>query len=245
MISDISRFANSQNAVKLSDLSANKPFHVELEKLALTTYCPDGVGRWFYERAAGSYNTMLAREGSTPAKLRQIKDAIPTSRKITKTDLAKYLSTWDQKPHDVSFGSQKNFERFMYALTPGDGQAPPSLPDVVTWKRMVAKAILFKETQKIVRPLVPAFQANVTVYTVALMSNRLGSRIDLERIWNNQAISGELKQQARLWAEEVNRVLLLSANGRMVSEWCKKAECWQAVLDASYSQVIGSLPEMP
>jgi hypothetical protein len=67
LISDTSRYANSQNAVRQSDLSANKPFHVELEKLALTTYCPDGVGRWFYERAAGSYNTMLAREEATPA----------------------------------------------------------------------------------------------------------------------------------------------------------------------------------
>ena len=44
LISDISRFANSQNAVKQSDLSANKPFHVEIEKLSLTVYCPDGNG---------------------------------------------------------------------------------------------------------------------------------------------------------------------------------------------------------
>jgi len=244
LISDISRFANSQNAVKLSDLSANKPFHVELEKLALGTYCPDGVGRWFYERAAGSYNTMLARDGATPAKLKQLKDAIPTSRKITKTDLAKYLNTWDQKPYDVSFGSQKNFERFMEPLTPAEGQEPPALPDVAAWKRMVAKAILFKEAQKIVRPLVTAFQANVTVYTVALIANRLGNRIDLDRIWNSQAISNDLRQQIRTWAEEVNRVLHTSSNGRMISEWAKKAECWQAVLGASYSQPIGSSPEM-
>ena len=42
----------------------------------------DGIGRWFYERAAGSYNTMLAREGSTPAKLRSLKEAIPPARKF-------------------------------------------------------------------------------------------------------------------------------------------------------------------
>ena len=40
LVSDISRFANSQNAVSQSDLSANKPFHVEVEKLSLTVYCP-------------------------------------------------------------------------------------------------------------------------------------------------------------------------------------------------------------
>lgn len=78
LVSDISRFANSQNAVRQSDLSANKPFHVEIEKISRTVYCPNGVSQWFYERAAGSYNTLLAREGTTPAKLKKIKDAIPT-----------------------------------------------------------------------------------------------------------------------------------------------------------------------
>lgn len=244
LISDISRFANSQNAVKLSDLSANKPFHVELEKLALTTYCPDGVGRWFYERAAGSYNTLLAREGTTPAKLRQLREAIPPARRITKTDLAKYLNTWDQRTSDVSFGNQKNFERFMEAFTPAEGQEPPPLPDVATWKRMVAKAILFKEAQKIVRPLVPAFQANVTVYTVALLSNRLGDRLDLDRIWSAQSISEAMRRQIRTWAEEVNRVLHATSNGRMISEWAKKTECWQAVVNSNFSQPIGNAPEV-
>ena len=120
LVSDISRFANSQNAVRQSDLSANKPFHVEIEKLSRSIYCPDGVGQWFYERASGSYNTLLTREGSTPAKLKALKDAIPTTRRITKTDLAKYLTAWDRKPDIVSLGSQKNFDRFMASLTPAE-----------------------------------------------------------------------------------------------------------------------------
>src|SRR3546814_1419038 len=98
LISDIARYANSQNSVKQSDLSANKPFHIEMEKLALTTYCPDGVGRWFYERAAGSYKTMLAREGTTPARLKHLKTVVnPPARKITKTDLAKYMNAWEDR----------------------------------------------------------------------------------------------------------------------------------------------------
>src|SRR4051794_16754559 len=66
LVSNVSRFANSQNAIKVSDLSANRPFHREIERLAQSTYCPDGVTRWFYERTAGSYNVMLARNGDTP-----------------------------------------------------------------------------------------------------------------------------------------------------------------------------------
>jgi hypothetical protein len=244
LISDISKYANSQNAVKMSDLSANKPFHVELERLALSTYCPDGVGRWFYERAAGSYNTLLAREGTTPAKLRALKEAIPPARKITKTDLAKYLHAWDSKPHDVSFGSQKNFERFMEGFKEVDGQPLVPLPGVADYKRMIAKAIIFRKVQKLVRPMFPAFQANVAAYTVSVLADRLGQRIDLDTIWTRQDISARLQEQIMAWAREVNEVLHWTAAGRMISEWAKRPECWKAVRDHRYSTLAENIPEI-
>lgn len=244
LISDISRYANSQNAVKLSDLSANKPFHVKIEQLSLTTYCPDGTSRWFYERAAGSYNTMLAREGTTPAKLKKLKSDIPSSRKISKTDLAKYLNAWAGKPHFVSFGSQKNFERFMSEFAIGEGAPEAPLPDVAEYKQMVAKAILFKTVHNLIRPMFPAFQANVAAYTVSIVSDRLGNKIDLDRVWLEQAISPALQEQVKRWARQVNDALHTSAGGKMVSEWAKKAECWEAVRKASLSPVAANIPEL-
>lgn len=244
LISDISRYANSQNSVKQSDLSANKPFHVDVEKLSLSTYCPDGIGRWFYERAAGSYNTMLIREGTTPARLRDLKAAIPSSRKITKTDLAKYLNTWDCKPYLVSLGSQKNFERFMESLSEQQEQSQTQPIDVSAYKKMIAKAIIFKKTQSIVRPMFPAFQGNVVVYLVSMLSYRLGDRIDLDRIWINQDISSGLRNQLQIWAKEVNAVLHRSAGGKMISEWAKKQECWDSVRSATYSQTLENIPEI-
>jgi hypothetical protein len=244
LIADVSRYANSQNAVKLSDLSANKPFHVELERLSTTTYLADGVGRWFYERAAGSYNTMLARDGTSAAKLKRITEIVPSFRKISKTDLAKFLVAWDRKPHQVSFGSQKNFDRFTESLTPAEGEPLPPLPDVAFFKHAVAKAILFRAVQKLVRPLVQAFQANVAAYTVSLIADRLGNRLDLDKIWLNQAISAQLSQQIKDWAVEVNGVLIQSAGGKMVSEWAKKAECWDAVRNSTYSSLSEGIPEL-
>ncbi len=243
LVSDISRFANSQNAVRQSDLSANKPFHVEIEKLSRSVYCPDGVGQWFYERAAGSYNTLLIREGTTPTKLKILKDAIPTARRITKTDLARYINAWDRKPDIVSLGSQKNFDRFMAGLTSNDGQET-ALPTVPEFKGMIAKAKIYRESQKLLRPMFQAFQANVTAYTIALLSEKLGSRIDLDRIWVKQAVSPELLSQIAVWAKEVNDVLHESAGGRMVSEWAKRPECKEAVMGASYSIAASNIPEV-
>jgi hypothetical protein len=68
LISRISQYANSQTAVKSSDLSANRAFHIQLEKLANDTWCPDGTGRWFYERAAGAYAVAMLRDGRTKAQ---------------------------------------------------------------------------------------------------------------------------------------------------------------------------------
>lgn len=243
LVSDISRFANSQNAVRQSDLSANKPFHVEIERLSRDVYCPDGVSRWFYERAAGSYSTMLARDGATPAKLKALKDAIPSARRITKTDLAKYINAWDKKPDIVSLGSQKNFDRFMDSIAGQDG-AEARLPTKEDYKVMIAKAKLFRDTQKLVRPMFQAFQGNVAAYVISVLADKLGDRIDLDRIWARQAASPELTAQIAIWAREVNEVLHRTAGGRMVSEWAKKPECRDAVLGASYSAPSEGIPEV-
>jgi hypothetical protein len=243
LIADISRYANSQSAVKVSDHYANKPFQVQMEKLAMTTYCPDGVSRWYYERAAGSYKVMLDREAKSPADRRRLQDSMPPNRKLTKTDFAKYLCAWMQMPDLVSLGGQKAFPAFMRMMTQGEDEAP-KLPDVAAYKRMIAQVILFKAADRLIKPRFPAFKANVTAYTVALVSRLLGDRISLDEIWDRQAISPQLGNQILAWSDEVNTVLYQSANGRMISEWAKKRECWDAMLDHAWSEAHPHIPEL-
>ena len=244
LIGAISRYANSQNVVRASDLSANHPFHVELEKLSLATYCADGVSRWFYERAAGSYNTLLAREGSSPARLRRLREAIPASRRVTKTDLAKCLNAWNLMPDVVSQGSQKNFERFMGGIHDAEERGEFVPPDVSSYKAMIAVVVIYRAVQKITRSSFKAFQANVAAYTVALLSKELGGGIDLEKVWQARDVSNRLRGQINGWTQEVNAVLTRSAGARMVSEWAKKPECREVVLSASYSRPAPDLPEV-
>lgn len=249
LISEISKYANTQNTVKQSDLSANKPFHVELEKIAQNTYCPDGVGKWFYERASGSYTTTLAREGDTPAKLRRLREiVIPTSRKITKTDLAKYLNTWDKKPYIASLGAQKNFVEFMKNLDKDvdeeKGIKSP-IPTASDFKTMVGKAILFKKTTSIVRTQnFSAFQANITIYLISILSELSSNKFDFNKIWLNQDLSQQLKDQLVIWSSEINDGLNKTANGRMISEWAKKIECWEQMKARPYSPIKHPIPEL-
>ena len=188
------------------------------------------------------FRSMLAREGTTPARLKKLKDAIPTSRKITKTDLAKYLNAWDQKPDLVSLGAQKNFERFMESVE--DMESTATSPDIQFYKQTIAKVIFFKTAHKLVRPMFPAFQANVAAYLVAVTAKLIGRRLDLEKIWQHQDLSQQLKMQLNIWASEVNEILHKSANRRMISEWAKKPECWATVSEWTYSKVSSAIPEI-
>ncbi|KHT63921.1 abortive phage infection protein [Photobacterium gaetbulicola] len=228
LIAAISKFANSQNAVKQSDLEANNPYHIEIEKLAMKTYCPDGTSRWFYERTAGSYKVMLDIEGKTPAGKRKLQVQIPSSRKINKTDLAKYLAAWNMEPHHVCLGAQKNFLKFMTGLSKKeDGTIP--LPTVDDYKVMIAKTMIFKTAEKIIRGKFTAYRANITAYTIAMIAAKLPEKIDFHEIWQNQSVPNELVQIISSWSEIINTLLQTSANGKMVSEWGKKAECWQYI----------------
>lgn len=243
LISDISRYANSQNAVRQSDLSANKPFHIEVERLSLSIYCPDGVGRWFYERAAGSYNTLLAREGTTPARLKALKESVPSSRKITKTELAKYIMAWDVRPDVVSLGTQKCFDRFMTELGESEAAGIQSMPDPSFFKELVAKALIFKAVHKTARPMVSAFLANVAAYTVAVIAHSYRDDFDLDKVWLRQGVSSALLEQVSIWVREVNDRLHETANGRMISEWAKRPECKVLMFSRPFSCPIVEVPE--
>lgn len=228
LISNISRYANSQNAVKNSDLSANRAFHVQFEKLANSTYLPDGIGRWFYERSAGGYNVRLSLEGTTPARLRKLKASIPPSRKLSKNDIAKYLQAWRILPHIVSLGGEKNFKAFMDALDDTSSIVPDPLT-LVWYKDTIATAIIFRSVHKMVRPMFPQGQANVAAYLVSVVAYRIGDRLALDRIWNRQELSDDFKNMLSVWAKIIFTAMVDRANGKQIPEFAKRPECWDHV----------------
>ncbi len=236
LIGDISRYSNTQNQVRTSDFSSNHPIHVKLEKVASDTYCPDGIGKWFYERSAGSYRVFIEREGRTKAGITALKRTIPTQRKITKTDIAKYMCAWEGKPDLVSLGGQKNFAVFMNLV---DEKRISLLEDFdkEKFKKVAAISIAYKSVHKRILKSFKAFQANITAYTFSAMVGEYGAKLNLEKIWQNQAVSDEFVTQALIWAREVNDALVSSSNGRMLSEWSKKSECREALSTLKLSTI--------
>ena len=248
LISNVSRFANSQSAIRMSDLSANRPFHVQLEKLANDTWCPDGATRWFYERAAGAYNVMLLREGTTPVRRRRLKEMMPPKRKLTKNDIAKYHEAWRGKPNQVAMAGEKNFAAFM-AVLDEDPTIVPNPLDVRWYRAMIAKVILFKAIESMIKTkeakeIFRQAWVNIATYVVALVSDRLGDRLNLEQIWLRQGISTELRDLLWDWAVVANSEFNRIAPGQQISEVAKRADTWSKLGAAHYPRPTGKIIEI-
>ena len=226
----ISRYANSQNKISEADFSANDPFHVRVEELSRTIWAPATGGtlrqtRWFYERARGQYADALGRAG-TPAQQRKFKQEHPPAQKFTKTDLAKFENTWDQLPHVVSRGAQKNFAEFTLRLA----ARRRGEPDVEYFHHLVAKAVLFRRAERLVSAQkFGGYRANIVTYSLAYLAHATAHRIDLERIWAEQDISQALEEAIVAISHHVHRVLTSPPGGANVTEWAKKEACWERV----------------
>lgn len=228
----ISTFANTQNKIQVADFSANDPFHRRIEELSRTIWAPAQGGmkpqNWFYERARGQYADMLTRE-STPKRKKEYKETHPL---FTKTDLAKYENTWDQLPYQVSEGAQKNFHKFMLRLKERKG----FVPDEAYYRNLIAKAILFRRTEKLVQQQqYGGYRANIVTYTLAFLSHKTAQRIDLERIWKEQGLTPALEAEIVAVSRFVQKMIVNPPSGANVSEWCKKEKCWSLIRDYSYN----------
>lgn len=231
---DITRYANSQNKINEADFSSNDPYHIELERISERTWAPGEKTRWFYERARGQYQVAKGKGLNTRSQTKKFEDTVPAGQKITKTDVAKFLNSWDGYPYIVSAGAQKNFVRFMDRLYEGKGRE--WRPDLNYYQSLIAKAILFKKTDRIVKSKdsgITAYQANVVTYIIAYLAWRTGQSLDLRRIWEQQDISENLRTLIRQWAPVIHETLVSSAQGRNVTEWCKNIRCWETVCKLS------------
>lgn len=227
IVPKISLYANSQNVIQVADFSANHTFHIEVERLSTVVWCPGEQGRWFYERARGQYQVAKSREAKSTVQKRKFDERTPTSRRFSKTDLAKYVNSWEQLPHVVSRGAQKNFLAFTNEL---HRRSPDWKPDEDWYRELIAKVIVFRLAERIVRQeKFPAYGANIVTYLVAYLSYRSGSSLSLRQIWDDQKVSKELEGMLRAWSHIIYKAITTTAAGRNVTEWCKKEECWSGV----------------
>lgn len=240
----IAQYANTQNPVQLADLSANNGFHIAVERLADSNWCPpDQETRWFYERARGGYAAARARLGSTKKARQAFDQAQPKEQVFTKTDLAKYLMAWWGLPHIVGRGSQKNFAEFMRQIPDRFGREWQ--PDDAFLKESIAKAIVFRAAQKVARDekLASGGAPVVVAMMVARIGQDFGERLDLGYVWEAQAVSDGFRSLMVRWAPLIYGKLREQAGTELLTEYGKKEAAWRVVADLELPQPETSLDE--
>ena len=252
MIPNISRSANSQNKVDEADFFSNHPYHVRIEEYSRRVLAPPVDGNqyqtaWFYERARGQYvqeQMKLTRSERTRYQLKN-----PKTQLLRKVDVAKFINSYEQKPHIVSRGAQFNMRNFAESI---DRQWKASDQGAefseYYWKKLIALAIIFKTTERVVSAQqwyqdIKAYRANIVTYSIAVIMNQIekqhrGKTIDFLRIWNTQSIPAELESQLIKTTKEVFDFITRDDRTTLnVTEWAKKEECWKRAENFDFTLV--------
>lgn len=234
VVPNISRFANTQNKVSDADFFSNDIYHIRMEEKSRRIWAPAQEGqlnktKWFYERARGQYLEVQSK--LTDAKKREFKEINPKNQLFSKTDLAKYLMVWEEKPHIVSQGAQKNFIAFGNIIVPMWNKNDKEFNDIY-YMHAIAKIIIFKACDKIVfkEPWYGGYKANIVAYTLSTISYLLSKEhlsIDYTNIWKNQKIELYFENEIKNISKYINFYILKGyENITNISEWCKKELCW-------------------
>ncbi len=241
LVPEIARYANSQNKVSEADFFSNHPYHQRLEQLGnQQVLAPAAAGsivstHWFYERTRGSWDNQRTKF-KTASLVKQFEAQNPRNQIITKTDAAKYLVTWEGRPHIVSQGAQKNFMAFADNAS-SQWDASENSINREYYQQLVSLAILFAEIRLSVLKsdwYDKGYLANIATYTMAAFRKKyvtqFNQELDLEIIWREQRVP-EPQLDSILPLAKATAEVLTSADRPLanVTEWAKRAQCWDQV----------------
>lgn len=222
MVKKISTYANSQTSIRNSDFSANENYLVDLERFSRSEWVPNGTNRpeckWYFERTRGQYLDQLAQLNGFNEKI--FRQEYPKHHKITKTDLAKYESAWNQRPFEVCRGAEKNYDLFIAEIN----RDKPAIT-VLYYKHMVAKCILFNEIDECVKSYkLGGHKSKMNAYILSSLSFLSDKKLNLSYIWEHQKIQREVLLKIE---ELINPVWEILTEGLKSSgDWAKRPECW-------------------
>jgi hypothetical protein len=189
IVPKISKFANTQSAIKKSDHNINEPFLIDIEQRSREEWVLNSnnkpISKWFFERTRGQYldNAKHPAQGKTE---KEFYAEYPKEQMIDKTFLSKFMMAWDQNPALVCKGGENNYSEF-FTRTQRSGIRF----DVTRYHRTIAKAILFKAIDAYYGKdgiQLPGYKSNMVAYTLALLSLLSDKSLNLDAIWKEQCV---------------------------------------------------------
>ena len=243
LLRTISRASNQQNKVSDADFFSTHPFHVQIEKISEMTPAPSVSSTqlrtyWFYERARGQYTQKQMK--LSRAQKEAFKREFPPKQKITKTDLAKYRYSWDERPYSVSKGAQSNFQSFAQEVSQIWEKGPNERArcNIQYFKDTVALAIMFKAVEDLVSNqdwYTGSFRANIVTYSIAMLHRLLTEQfpdrvLNLDQIWRMQELPPILQKVFKKISKQVYEEIVNERSGvTNYTQRCKQKAFWESM----------------
>lgn len=245
-ISNIAKFANSQNKVTSADLNSNHPYYTRIEELSRKIFAPAVNGNpyqelWFFERARGQYEQPMIK--MTTKKQRDDYQKIrPKDKKFTKTDLAKFINSANMQPYYVSWGADVNATKFQEQIQTL-WEKDNSQFNEYYYRELIGMAIIYKSLERIISKQDwyienRAYRPQLVTYTFAKFVyevKNIKMNIDYKAIWECQAIPSVMEKELAT----ISRLSFDNMYGRReisnISTYCKTKQCWERLRDVKYN----------
>ena len=238
MTKEISKCANSQNAVSEADFFSTHPFHVQMEKMSQKYPAPPVDGKpyqtiWYYERSRGRWEQEQMK--MTPAQRDKFKRIHPSNQVIKKEKLAKCLNAVFMNPHSVSAGSANNMKAFAGIVDDIWAKSQDNINEFF-FHKAVASVIMFDTVDTMINKSEwyqkGGNKAMVTPYTISKIISMVpkGKDIDWEYIWKRQALPDSIVRQVEI-VSQIADGFPNNSGGMIVREYARKVDTWKKFRD--------------
>lgn len=232
----ISRAANSQSAVKTSDLAANGPFQIKFAQIVQGLQTPDRK-YWFYERARGLYKADLSKKKYSEKRIWE--EEHPADKVIDKTELSTAWLAWNGYPVECAKGKEIAFNFFREAFIDAKTGLPKSEHDKMNEdfaKKMICQCFIMRELEKSVKGSAVARELRIqnprvpAIYAIYIFSIKFGTYVDWDAAWNDQQTPPEMLLLLQEMTRRVDALIREDMGSNMISMWGRKLACRDSLL---------------
>lgn len=227
LISNISKFSNSQTKVSIVDLRSRNSQLGKIKILSESILTPSSR-KWFFEKSRGEFSTMLRMNSNR----KNIEKQYPRDRRLSKEQLGKYYSAWGGTPHLIKKGGEAVFKIFVEDIEGKDINRD-------FYEDLIGRVLFFTELEKIHGTrdkAISQIRSAIIPYTISIIyeytDKSKGDDFNFFKIWKDEGLS----ERARAYFYELMVLVLKAikenATSDDLSEHSKKEELWKKVFQS-------------
>jgi hypothetical protein len=223
----VSVAANSQNTIKVSDLSSKLPFHLRFKVVSAGLVSAQNSTHWFYENLRGSYGAELQKLVGKKNESAMFQERYPKSQVVTKSDIAVASLSFDRDSCSAAKGAETSVQIFNEKVKDVVDLSPEEV------SKYICQHIIFKQLTEVMKarkkelnipnPRIPI------IYAIRLFQKEFSHLLDYKEVWELQRLPSNLQQLLVEIVIRCNETIRLHMGSSMISQYGKRRECERIV----------------